>query len=365
MKKQWEEIKVITVIFVLWRIVLEIIGYFSRTIIPLYPNFLGINHWTNFDGGHYISIAAGGYHIYQQAFFPFYPILINLLSKILSLPVEMSALAISHVSIFIGIILFYKLAILEHVRSPMWTIIFLLLFPTSFFFIAAYNESLFLVLAVGMIYSLKKKRYVIAGILGMLASATRLFGVFLIIFPVVQLLTLPKKKIDLNIIWPILLIPLGLIIYMIYLQYSTGDAFAFIHLQSKFGAGRSSGEIILLPQVFWRYIRIFMYSSRFTLSYIIAIFEMVVFIFSLFALWIGWKKFKLDLSYIIYSFFVLIVPTFSGTLSSIPRYAISAFPLFFIGGNMHNKWMKLGLAAILASGLVLSTALFLSGYFIA
>ncbi len=365
MKKQWGEIRTIIILFVGWRIALGIIEYFSSRLIPSSPYFLGQNHWINFDGGHYISIADRGYGIYQQAFFPLYPIFIGFLSRLTGASSALSALIISHVSILTGIIIFYKLAVLEHVRSPFWTIIVLLIFPTSFFFVSGYSESLFFVLAIGMIYALKQNKLLTAGIVGMLASATRLFGVFLVVFPIVNYLTLPKQKRSLFTMLPVILVPLGFIFYMIYLQQSMGDPLAFFHLQPKFGAGRSGSGIIFLPQVLWRYAKILLFSFPFTLSYAVAIFEIVVFLLSMLALWVGWKKLRLHPSYLIYSMLVLIVPSLTGTLSSIPRYALSAFPLFFIAGNMHNKWMKIGIAVIFALGLILSTAFFLSGYFIA
>lgn len=363
MKNRWE-VSIVTLFFAIWRVFLGAIEFFTARFIFFRRFFLGPLLWANFDGGHYFSIADTGYHTYQQAFFPLYPILISLLSRSVGIPLVPGGLIISHIAFFIGLIFFYKLAILEKVNHPFWSVIFLLLFPTSFFFASVYTESLFLVLSVSSVYFLKRKKLLVSGVLGMLASSTRLFGIFLLIFPIAEYLKQQKKEGRFLYLLPMLLIPLGLVAYMIYLQQTLGDPLAFFHLQPKFGAERSGGNIILLPQVLWRYLKILFFSS-FSLPYVIAAFELIVFVLGMFLLWIGWKKFRIKSEYLIFSLLILLVPTMTGTLSSIPRYAISAFPLFFVVGNMHNKWVKLGIAVIFAIGLVASTALFLSGYFVA
>ena len=54
---------------------------------------------------------------------------------------------------------------------------YLLIFPTSFFLSAVYEESLFLVMALGAIYAARRERWLFAGLLGAGAALTRPFGV--------------------------------------------------------------------------------------------------------------------------------------------------------------------------------------------
>ncbi|KXK07262.1 MAG: hypothetical protein UZ21_OP11001001123 [Microgenomates bacterium OLB22] len=56
-----------------------------------YPGLLqesGLPHWIysfgHFDGPHYVTIAEKGYHQYQQAFFPVFPMSIRLVEQIVS-----------------------------------------------------------------------------------------------------------------------------------------------------------------------------------------------------------------------------------------------------------------------------------------
>src|SRR3989344_63497 len=131
------------------------------------PSFL--TSFANFDGAHYLLIAKNGYTTYQQAFFPLYPLLIRWLSPIFSNNLLLTGLIISNFSFLLGLIIFSKylkvilgrsetttpeslldsgrprssLARMTQRSLVIWLIIFLLTFPTSFFFGSIYTEGLF------------------------------------------------------------------------------------------------------------------------------------------------------------------------------------------------------------------------------
>ena len=171
-----------------------------------------------------------------------------------------------------------------------------------------------------------------------------------------------KKKKHIDWLW-ILLVPLGLVTYMVYLWQTRGDPLAFYHVQPAFGAARSAESLILLPQVIWRYLKIVFLASPYTFPYVISLFELTSFVGSLCLLWIGYKK-KVSLSYLFYAGAVMILPTLTGTLSSFPRYLLSAFPLFFIFGMIQSVYVKILLSVIFFLGLVLFCSAFLQGYFV-
>ena len=60
-------------------------------------------------------------------------------------------------------------------------IVYLALFPVGFFLMAPYTESLFILLAIGSIWAARRDKFVVAGVLGLLASLTRLTGWVLIV----------------------------------------------------------------------------------------------------------------------------------------------------------------------------------------
>ncbi len=173
-------LKWLIIIFVFWRLGLQLIVWLGGKIIPQLVDYLGPLPWANFDGIHYLLIAQNDYGLYQQAFFFLYPFLIRWLSNFTH-NYLFSGLLISHLAFFGALFFLYKLLVLDY--SPKLVkiaIIFLLVFPTSFFFAAVYTESLFFFLILATFYFARLKKWWLAGVFGGLASATRLVGIFLL-----------------------------------------------------------------------------------------------------------------------------------------------------------------------------------------
>ena len=158
---------------------------------------------------------------------------------------------------------------------------------------------------------------------------------------------------------------LGFLGYMYYLGNRIGDILAFTHEQIVFGAGRSGSAIVFLPQMLHRCARIFLTVSPFLFQHWISVFELASLLFASLILMVGLMK-KISNKYLLYSLGVITFPTLSGTLSSMPRYIFSAFPLFIVLSLLLvNKPIARNL--ILLSFLVqlfFSASLFLRGWFI-
>lgn len=356
--------------FVVWRIALVLVGWVGSFIIPQRIGFLGSIPWVNFDGIYYLLIAERGYGLYQHAFFPLFPALISLLAPVFGGNYLISSLFLIHTSLIIALILFWKLVAIDFdTNVSRWTCIFLLIFPTSFFLGSVYTESLFLLLVFGSFYAARKKRWFVAGILGTLAAATKLVGIFVLPALLIEFflqqkgaLILYSIKVLLRRAWGALLVPLGLLSYMYYLNNKIGDPLAFLHSQPAFGANRSGNEIILLPQVVYRYIKIFLTVPVINYDYWIALLEIVSFFVALFVLILSIRKIRL--SYLVFSLLSILTPTLTGTFSSMPRYVLAAFPILILM-SIQNKMVKLLLCigSLLLS--IILGMLFARGYFIA
>lgn len=333
--------------------------------------FLGPVPWANFDGVHYLEIAQYGYFQSQQAFFPFFPLVIHFFAGLFGGNYILIALTIVNVSLLITLLLFWKLVRIDYNdRIAQWSLLFFLLFPTSFFLGSIYTESIFLVFVLGSFYAARKKKWLLASILGGLASATRFVGIALlpaIIWEWWSVNEFKIKKEKLKIFFPdflwFVLIPMGLISYMIYLNNKFYDALAFVHTQPGFGANRTGGEIILLPQVIFRYIKIFLTVPWSSYDLKIAILEFGLFAFALGMVLILRKRIRK--SYFIFSLLVIIVPTLTGTLSSIPRYLLVAFPLFIALALINSTRTKAFILIINILLMIILTSLFTQGYWIA
>lgn len=365
--------------FLIWRVLLFVILFFAVKFVTLQQNFLGggmqaylrspwLWAWANFDGEHYLSIAKEGYHLAEQAFFPLYPLLIKLLDGGV-----WSGLFISNTSFFLALVGLFKLLRIDYSEKvTKLAIILLLAFPTSFYFGAVYTESLFLCFVVWSFYFYRKENYLLSGILGALASATRVIGVILL--PVYLIELFSKKKFRVihkrslasftgNSLFIILV---GLLAYMFYLYKVYGDPLMFLHALPAFGEQRSSVPI-LLPQVFYRYV--FKILPNLNYSYFAGTFTTVMeFVIGIIFLVISVISFfKLRFSYSLLLILGYLIPTLSGSFSSLPRYVLVLFPafiLFSVWLNNTSNIVKIICYTILLIGLIFSLSLFSRGYWL-
>ena len=370
--------KFVLVSFLTWKIWTIVFLFFAFYFVPQRFDFLGggVEHylrypwfwaWANFDGEHYLSIAQSGYGRGEQAFFPLYP----LLMRFLVWPfrgdlyfLQSAGLLISNLSFLLGLLGLWKLIKLDFKETvAKLAILLLIAFPTSFYFGSVYTEGLFFALAVWSFYFARQGNWLWAGILGAFASATKFLGIILLPALIIEWLV-KKDKSVVNLLW-LTLIPAGLLAYMYYLHQSVGDALAFFNSLVFFGEQRSAA-IILLPQVFWRYLKIMLDVTKndplfftVTLEFITAVLFLITSFLAIF---------KLRKSYVVFLALGYIIPTLTGSFSSLPRYVLVLFPAFIVFGmyiskkSLVVKVMVLSLSLFL---LIISTIIFVRGYWLA
>ena len=332
--------------FFVWRVTTLLIAYLAILFVPrLSDNFLGgmisdynsnpfLWSWANFDGAHYLSIAVNGYKDLQQAFFPLYPLLIRFFGGSI-----VSALLISNLSLLISLVGLYKLIELDYDQKvARLSIILLLMFPSSFFFGAVYTESLFLALVVWGFYFFRKRKFLLGVVLGSLSSLTRIIGI----------------------------IPIGVFGYMGYSKYKWGDALALFHNQINFGEQRSD-HLIMLPQVFYRYFVKILPSLSWNYFPIVftTLLEIVVAIAFLLVIIYSFKKIRLE--YWLFLTIGYLIPTLTGSFSSMLRYVIVLFPAFiYLATNIvkFKKQAQIFIFTTMLILLVITEALFMRGYFV-
>ena len=395
------------VLFLIWRVLGLIVAFIADKIVPSsgmfqlfikpidlgfqLPNF--IQDSANFDGINYLHIAKYGYGLYQQAFFPLFPFLIKIVSVVTNNNYFIAGILISNLSFLIGIFVFKKYleSIGKKPKEIVWIFIFLLTFPTAFFFGAVYTESLFFLLSVLALYFMQKRKYWIVLVVCMLAALTRLIGVFLLI-PLFFTVIIQQQQ--LHSFWKsgnlcyanlkhlifvhgkaiaLMTAPiLGLLIYMFYLAYAVRNPFAFYSTQSNFHAGRSASSLIFLPQVYYRYLNIFIHAQH-NLIYFVAILEFLIFnlvlVVLLYDLWILWKRKDIvnRISLIglnIFSLINILLPTLTGTLSSVPRYTLLSLSFFIRLAEFKNKVVRSALVILFVTLFVILFVLFTQGYFV-
>ena len=364
------DIKLIFFLFLIWRLVLFLIAHVSPLIIrefgatfPYWEETLVKSNlpqfvWSfgNFDGVHYLRIAQNGYvYQYTQAFFPLYPILIKIASTVTFGNFLIPALVISNVSFLAALLLFYKLIKkIYNQKIAFWSCLFLLTFPTSFYFGSVYTEGIFFLMIISAFYLVHLGLNWQASVIGVFASATRLIGLFLAIA-----LAIPSKKF--KKLMPLLIVPIGFLLYVLYLKVEFNNPLYFLTAQSVWGQERSATTIVLLPQVLWRYFKILSTTSGLPLFN--AAFELGLTTLAILLLIMGFNKIKKEWS--VFAWIAILLPTLTGTLASMPRYVLVAFPIYIVLAHIKSSFLKTAILFIFAVFLAVSTILFARGYWVA
>lgn len=327
-------------------------SYEAEGVAEEFPQALW--HLANFDGVHYQNISFAGYIApFQTAFFPLYPLLVKILGFLVGNHL-ISALLISALS------LLGAASVLQRLKVPLKAFLLLLAYPFAFFLAAGYTESLFLFLALASLLAFKEKRYFLCGILGLLCSLTKFYGIFLFAyFAIEYFLQNPVSLKKVKPVLPLLLIPLGLGLYMLWLQLTYNDPLKFIHALSLW----QKSEPTFPLQTLFRYAKILTTVSPGLWIYWVALMELVSVLVGLLGLlWMFRKKWWGPFIYVALG---LLLPLSTGTLQSLPRYLLAMFPLIFIFyENIPGKIYR----PVIAVGFVLQGIFllaFLRGWFIA
>jgi len=377
--------KYVAKLFLILQIIYVLAWFAGERLLSLHPSFLG--KWfsygpfpsalvwsrANFDGFYYLKIARDGYQYLQQAFFPGYPHLIHFGHHFWHSYFGV-AIFISNLSLLLVLWLWQKLLASTGHKGPIIrkSMLLLMIFPTSFYLISAYSESLFLFFVLAAFYLLEKRLYLLAGVLAAAASYTRPVGIFLL--PALwvgyyQQVSRRKMKIRLKsaeikirqngwrYFWQIfnkrfaavrslLFLSIGaagFLKYTFFLKSTQNDWLYFIHVQPGFGAQRSINKVILIYQVIWRYLKMIVTVDVRQWLYFNVWFELTIsLIFFGLLLW-GWyrrREYKLRDSWLTFASFAYIVPTLTGTFSSMPRYVLVCFPTFIVLAELLSEWKK-------------------------
>lgn len=193
------------------------------------------------DAAWYQGIATNGYtgkkfstgKQENWAFFPLFPLLTKSVSWLTG-NFFTAGLLVSNVCFLFALVLLFRLAQMygygdEVGQRALW---FLSFFPTSYFLSAPITEALFLFLMLLAFFLLKKGQFISTGVVFALLTATRPTGLLLI--PALLVSYAERgKRMTLRMFVALLLAPLGIIFYSYYLYRLTGNALAWLQIQTE------------------------------------------------------------------------------------------------------------------------------------
>lgn len=147
--------------------------------------------WLRFDAVHYLRIAEHGYAASDlSVFYPLYPLLTRVAGWLLGGDLLLGALLVSNSAAAAALVLFHRWAREESGDESLArrATAYLVAFPTAFFLLAPYPESLSLLFTLLAMQSYRRRRWLWAGAAGVAASLTRPQGVALSAVMLVDLL---------------------------------------------------------------------------------------------------------------------------------------------------------------------------------
>lgn len=375
-------------VFVFSRLMIIFVSFISIVLLPLLglrtsihctPNITScLFSWYHYDAQAFVRIAYYGYSQTQDtAYFPLLPLLEHVGAFFLGGSYPGSyyfvGLLIANCCFYFALVLLYCL--LSEDFDPTVAKRGLLYFafsPYALFFFLGYTESLFALLIIAFFILLRReklKHLWLAGFLGFLATLTRSSGIILVIpFLVMYVQRFwrqrehdPKGKLyKLSALAPVILIPAGIVAYMLYLGYARGNPLLFISVENSGwhrhlslpwnGIGAAIGVFFAHP---------LQYQNLLDLSFTLI---------PLGALIIGWRRIPSDYRFLALglAIFSLSFPLNVEALASQPRYLMILFPVTAIFA-LWGKRPRFNEAFIAFSLplLAINTILFINHYWVA
>jgi len=351
----WGFVALTTMIIAVLGYLLLPMRYSPISFIPsVYQHNFLLWSWANFDGEHYLSIAKDGYQTYkgqsQYAFFPLLPSMINLLAR-LGLDLYLSARLITLGASLLSVIALAKWANLYTKKSleSVWTY---LLSSGGVFLFAVYTEPVFVALAALTFLFVEQKNWGRAILTTALATATRINGVFLVLFLFASLYR-AKKPLS-QLLTSALLGASGMLTYMAYLYVETGSALSWYNAQSGWG----KAQVAPLWVTAYRYL--LTVTTEFTpdLTHLVVVVEVLTTLTLIFLLIKALQTKLFPYSYNLYLLGNLFLPLITGSLGSMPRFALTLFPLYLVVPNLpvwSGRLIRLSFLIFWILGIILFT----------
>ena len=350
---------------------LFIIGNFSPRTLRISTLWLA---WFRWDSGHFTAIASNGYDAaWRTAFFPLFPLLQRGVAFLTHDPF-IAGLITSNLAGLGMLVVLYRLVQEDFdAERAFRTVLYLSVFPTAFFFVAAYNESLFLLLTLLSFYHMRRGNWWLAGLFGLLASLTRSAGIVLFLpfcYEYLRQHQFSIKKVRFTAVSS-LAIPAGLAIFALYCYDKFHDPLSFSHAQVAWDRQLHtpwSGFINSFRVMFNRHVLSFdSIHNVIDLGACLFILALVVLCF------VG--PWRFPRAYWVYGIYAVLIYIFSvifpiGGSGSVPlgafsRYMLEVFPAFIVLASIGKKqWFNLYYLVLSVSILSFMVLQFVTGRWI-
>jgi hypothetical protein len=320
---------------------------------------------TSWDGLWYFEVVRHGYprsvppnitfHQLEAraAFFPLYPRTVWLLDKVLPGGDVAAGLALNFV---LGAAFIFLVGVMARRlfgnKVAARAMVLTALFPGSFVLTFTYSEAMMLVLAAACLLLLMDRRWVLAGLVAALATASRPNAIALIAACLVAAIAAIVERREWKALLAPLLSPLGWIAFQLFLSHQTGERGVWFRVQRQAWDEGNSFGLTAIKDIGNAFIHP-LDSPR----NLITLLCVAAMLFGLYALW----KRPLPLPATVYTIAILALMLLPRTVTARPRFLFTAFPLLIavaaIWPDRDDEGWPLLLAAC-GAGLAAVTALY-------
>jgi hypothetical protein len=327
--------------------------------------------FAGWDSGWYFDIASRGYYFTADgqssvAFFPLYPMLMRAVAWPFGgtdKAVWMAGIVVSCTAFVSALMVVHRLTerVFGEREIARRTVLYLAIFPFSFFFTRVYAESVFLLTSVLAVSRAYDGRWWRAGCWGALATLARPNGI-LIGLPL-ALLALggqPSVRVLARRLAPVLLVPIALSAYCAYVYTLSGDPLGWISAQAHWGYSLGHPPWEQLLKMLGRLVKHGVYDYFFVstmapyrLFHGAAALVFLVLIPAIFQ--------RLGVALGAYVLASLLVPLSSNALEGVGRYSAVLFPAFMLAGSFKSPRLHEAILVIASLFLTLFVCLFGTG----
>jgi hypothetical protein len=232
-----------------WRIVTALLGFFVNIVFPMFQpeqfrtlprTHLFWDSFARYDAGWYAGIARLGY-TYEPGrpndfgFFPVYPTLTGYLGFLLGggiFTYYLAGIIISWAAFVGAMVVLYLVARLdlseeESARAVTYTAVF----PFAIFFGVIYSESVFLLFTLLAFYGFRRRDWLLGGLAGAVATATRPNGICAL--PAIGWIAYTHVRADrrqaLKAAAAVVLFTAGVVLYSLFVYVKSGSPFEWVY----------------------------------------------------------------------------------------------------------------------------------------
>ncbi len=323
--------------------------------------------FARYDSGHFNDIAWRGYAPMAGArsniaYFPVYPLLMRWIGRLFGREraiFYITGVGISWACFVLAMVALYYLARLDLPRRRAQRAVLLMtVFPFAFFFGIAYSESTFILFTILAFYLFRTKHWVLGGLSGAVATATRMPGIMM--WPALAWIAWrtaePNRRDRLAAAAGLVLAPSGFAAYCAYIYSLTGHPFEWAATLQRWGyfpggspwtaPARLVQQLLMHPYQYLAGDRMAPYDTLYGLTGL----------FFIVAVPFVWRRFGAP--YGLFMLLNLYLPLSSGVFEGIGRYCAVLFPSFIWLATIRSRLVTTGLVVVFSLFYTLALALF-------